>query len=287
MDETPVKLLDATSKGYLWVYFAPHLAPGRGLVCIELKATRQGAVAEERLATFEGLLQTDGYSGYASLRKRKNITGFSCMTHARRKFSDVIKISNDHNGIAAEVIKKLQPLYELEAMMRHHKIPLRSRKRFRQQYAKPLLIGIHQWLVKIAPNILPKSKLANAVHYILNQWPYLINYVNHGMAEIDTNGVERQIRPMAIGRKNWLFMKNENTGKVHSTFYSLILSATLNNLNPRLYLHYLITKMHDIRRGILDPATLLPHVIKAEVLKTFHDQLIAEAKIILHHSGQL
>ena len=82
------------------------------------------------------------------------------------------------------------------------------------------------------------------------------------MAEIDTNWVEGEIRNIALGKKNWLFIGHEDSGKIHSLFYSLILSAVLNELNPRLYLHYWISKVHDLRRGLIDPMTLLPHTIE-------------------------
>ena len=87
VDETPVKVLETNKKGYVWAYFAPNA--GKGLVAFEFSLTRQGSVANERLKTFKGLLQTDGYKGYDALRKRDDIVGFGCLSHARRKFSEV------------------------------------------------------------------------------------------------------------------------------------------------------------------------------------------------------
>lgn len=279
VDETPVKVLKPEKKGYLWTYYAPHL--GKGLIVFELSLTRSGEVAEKRLATFKGLLQTDGYNGYTGLRKRNDIEGLGCLSHARRKFSEVVKITKNNEGIAAQAIKRLKPLYELEAKMRDLNYSFRIRKALRQRIAKPILKEFHSWLRQTLPKVPPKSQLANAITYTLNQWPYLIKYLRHGMAEIDTNWVEGEIRNIALGKKNWLFIGNEDSGKVHALFYSLTLSAILNGLNPRLYLHYLVTKVHDLRRKIIDPFTLLPHMIDHAELQKFSDQLLADAKKIL------
>lgn len=111
VDETPVKVLETNKKGYVWAYFAPNM--GKGLVVFEFSLRRLGLVAAERLKSFKGLLQTDGYSGYEPLRRREGIVGFGCLSHARRKFSDIVKISGDKQGIAAEMIKRLKPLYDM------------------------------------------------------------------------------------------------------------------------------------------------------------------------------
>lgn len=280
VDETPVKILNPEKKGYLWTYFAPHI--GHGLVVFELSLTRSGTVAETRLAPFKGILQTDGYGGYHGLRHRKDIEGLGCITHARRKFSEVVKITKNQDGIAAQALKKLKPLYELEAMIRKNKYSFRTRKCLRQKIAWPILKDFNSWLRKILPSVPPRSQLANAIQYTLNQWPYLIKYLRHGMAEIDTNWVEGEIRDIAIGRRNWLFMGNEDSGKVHALFYTLVSSAILNGLNPRLYIHYLITKVHGVRRGEVDAMTLLPHTIDRELLRQFSDDLLADAKTILN-----
>jgi transposase len=279
VDETPVKVLKPEKKGYLWSYFAPWV--GKGLIVFELSLTRSGSVAEKRLELYKGLLQTDGYNGYQGLRDREDIEGLGCITHARRKFSEVVKITKNPGGIAHEALERLRPLYELEATMREKEYSFHTRKRLRQKIAWPILKDFHAWLKKTFPHVPPKNQLAHAISYSLNQWPYLIKYLRHGMAEIDTNWVEGEIRNIALGKKNWLFMGHEHSGKIHSLFYSLILSAILNNLNPRLYLHYLITKVHDLRRGLIDPASLLPHTIDRAILKNFADELLMNAKKIL------
>lgn len=154
VDETPVTVLASDKKGDIWSYYAPHV--GQGLVVLESSETRSGSVAESRLKDFNGLLQTDGYNGYAGLRKqRPRVTGLGCIIHARRKFDEVIKISGDHNGIAAELLKKLQPIYYLKAHMRTLKCNFHAKKRLRQKIAYPSLKEIHRWLKQQRQNSRP------------------------------------------------------------------------------------------------------------------------------------
>jgi transposase len=160
-DETPVKILKPEKNGYLWTYYSPHI--GHGLVVFELSLTRSGVVAKERLSSFKGLLQTDGYAGYQNLRKRQGITGFGCMTHARRKFAEVLKITRNSDGLAVSVIEQLKPLYALEERMKQSNVTFHTRKRLRQKYAWPLLKSLHHWLKQKVPAVPPKSKLGEAL----------------------------------------------------------------------------------------------------------------------------
>lgn len=282
VDETPIKVLKPEKTAYLWAYYAPHV--GKGLVVFEFNLTRNGSVAEERLKSFKGLLQTDGYAGYQNLRARKDVTGFGCMTHGRRKFSEVLKITKNPDGIAAELITRLKPVYALEARMRDLEVSFHTRKRLRQKYAWPLLKALHAWLRQNLNQVPPKSALGMAMNYMLNQWYYLIAYLRHGCVEIDTNLVENLIRPTALGKKNWLFMGHEESGKIHALWFSLIISAIINGLNPQVYIHFLLTKIHDIRIKSVDPKTLLPHTIDRVVLQIFADQQITFAKLLLNSS---
>lgn len=281
-DETPVKILKSEKKGYMWVYYAPHV--GGGLVVFDLRLSRSGDIAMERLSRFKGLLQTDGYCGYDGLRNREGIVGLGCLTHGRRKFSDAVKISSDEEGIAAQLIEMLKPVYALEARMRAAGLSPHTRKRLRQKIAWPILKSIKHFLKINLPKVPPKSKLGGAMSYMLKQWKYLIRYLRHGQAEIDTNWIENEIRPIALGRKNWLFMGNEDSGAVHALFYSLILSCILNKLNPRLYIHYIITKVHELRQRKIEAKALLPHTIARDALQAFAKIEIEKAKQIFNGS---
>jgi transposase len=278
VDETPIKVQKPDKQGYLWCYLAPLI----GIIIFEMSLTRGSRVVESRLAQFKGLLQTDGYFGYNGMRKKKDVTGFGCATHARRKYVEVFKISKDPDGIAAQMIEKLKPLYALEERMRASGYSFHLRKRLRQKIGWRIWKDIRRWLIKMRPQVSPKSKLAEAIDYTFKQWPYIIRYLRHGMAEIDTNWVENEIRNVALGKKNWLFVGNESSGKVHALFFSLVGSAILNDINPRVYIHYLITQIHDLRLKKVDPVSLLPHKIDKNMLQAFSDKIIAEGKIVLN-----
>ena len=319
VDETPVKMLDPDKKGYMWTYYAPGVPGGEGFeeeagvgstqggaVIFEMSETRSGSVAQERLKDFKGLLQTDAYGGYTKLRERdrgtgtKNtkdqdpsqqekdgseksgiLVGLGCLTHARRRFDEVLKITNNTEGIAAEAITQLKPLYALEARMRGRNDNIKIRKRLRQKIAWPILKDFKRWLKEIEPKVPPKSKLGEAFNYIFTQWPYLIMYLRHGIAEIDTNDVENLIRAIALGKRNWLFVGHKDSGMIHALFYSLIQTCILNELNPRVYIHYLIKQVHNIRMNKVDPMTLLPHLIDKKALEEFALAEIERSKKIL------
>ncbi len=155
VDETPVKILNPEKRGYLWTYFAPLIK--KGLVVYEVALTRKGEVAEKRLSNFKGLLQTDGYSGYNELREREDLTNLGCMSHGHRKFDSVLKITKNKQGIAAEAINRLKPIYVLEKKMCDLKVSFHTRKRMRQKYAMPLLKDLRSWLMQVKVKVLPKK----------------------------------------------------------------------------------------------------------------------------------
>lgn len=233
---------------------------------------------------FSTAADTDGYTGYQKLRERTDITAFGCMTHGRRKFSEVLKITKNPNGIAAELIKRLKPIYALEARMRELKVPFHTRKRLRQKHAWPLLKGLYTSLKQNSNAVPPKSALGMAIRYMLNQWRYLIAYLRHGCVEIDTNWLENLIRPTALGKRNWLFMGHEESGRIHALWFSFIISAIMNGLNPRVYIHFLLSKTHEIRTKAINPKTLLPHTVDRLALQAFADQQVAFAKLLLDSS---
>ena len=137
-----------------------------------------------------------------------------------------------------------------------------------------------EWLSQTKAQVPPKSKIGMAISYALKQWPYLAIYVDDGEVEADTNWVENQIRPFAVGRRNWLFVGHEKSAQIGALFYSLIQSAKLNDINPRIYLHYLLTQVHALRRGEVDPMELLPHRLSRELLSQFAEQEFDKVKVL-------
>lgn len=262
VDETPVKVLKPEKTGYMWVYHS-YLSDRR-FVIFDFAMSRSGQEVNERLKNFKGLLQSDGYSGYNHQRRRDDIVSLGCMDHARRKFVDVVKAAGgNRSGKAGDILIKIGKLYEIEREIRG--LSPDERWKIRQKRAKPKLKSLREYIDKI--NAPPKSLLGKAVRYCQLQWNELRRYVDYGEAEISNAWVENQIRPFAVGRRNWLFIGNEESGKKAALLYTLIQSCELNNIDARKYLTYILSQVHRLRRREIDPAELLPHRIDRALLE--------------------
>lgn len=261
-DETPVKILNPEKKGYMWLYHC--YLPGKRFILFDFNLSRSGDVVNARLKDFKGLLQTDAYSGYSQQRKRKDIVSLGCWDHARRKFTDVVKAcGNNKSGKAGKMLEKIATLYKIEKEIKD--LPFDERKAIRQKRSKPHLESLYSFLHKI--NAPPKSLLGVAVGYCKNQWSELIRYVDYGEAELANCWVENQVRPFAVGRRNWLFVGNEKSASKAALLYSLIQSCELNDIDPRRYLEYVLNQVHRMRRGEIDPMSLLPNMIDPALLE--------------------
>ena len=260
-DETPVKVLKPEKKAYMWLYHC--YLPGKRFVIFDFHLSRGSEVVNERLKNFKGILQTDGYSGYNTQRRREDIISLGCWDHARRKFADVVKAcSHNKSGKAGKMLEKIAELYGIEATIKN--LSIDERKKVRQKNSKPMLDDIKDFLYKI--NAPPKSLLGVAVTYAKNQWASLVRYIDHGETQISNCWIENQVRPFALGKRNWLFLGNEASAKKAALLYSLIQSCTLNGIDPRSYLHYVLTQVHRMRRKEVDPASLLPNTIDRALL---------------------
>ncbi len=261
VDETPVKVLKKESKGYMWCYHSCE--PKNKFILFEYNNSRESQFVNANLKNYRGILQTDGYSGYDSIGKKDGIIKLGCWAHCRRKFADVVKISST-SGKAHEVIKWISKLYQIESLIREQHLDFAARKKLRQDQAPPILEKIYDLVTKSTAS--SKSALGKAMLYTVNQWEELNKYINHGEAEIDNNLVENQIRPFAIGKKNWMFIGNENAGHTAAFFYSILQTCRINNIDARKYLIYVLLQAGKMRRGELDPNILLPQFIDKSLL---------------------
>ncbi len=245
MDETTVQVLnepgrDNKQKSYMWL--ARGGPPGQQAVYYEYHPTRASEHAKNFLTGFKGYLQTDGYQGYkTAVEGNPDIHLVGCFAHARRKFFEADKASKKSKS-ALEGIKHIKKLYALEKDLRSKKLSPEGFLEQRKSKAEPILDAFKQWLDKRAENVLPESALGKAVHYGLNQWNYLIRYLESPYLTPDNNGSENAIRPFVLGRKNWLFSGNPKGADSSCGMYSLIETAKQNNLNPYDYLHYVFSK---------------------------------------------
>ena len=243
-DETTVQVLKTpqkshTSNSYMWVYMNANTA--KPAVVYEYQKSRHGDHVKTFLAGFQGVLQTDGYSGYHDVTNQKGITGMGCWAHARRKFYDVWKVVQK-DGIASKALDMIGKLYGIEDEIKGE--TAENKRKIRQEKSKPILDAFFTWLNEIKPHVQPKGGLSKAVNYTLNQKELLSYFIKDGSVDIDNNAAERQIKPFTVGRKNWLFMGSPDGAKAGATLLSLIETAKLNTLNPEGYLRHVLS--HNI-----------------------------------------
>jgi transposase len=260
-DETPVKILKPDKKGYMWAYHS--LESKNRFIAFEFNISRSASVPENRLKYFKGLLQTDGYAGYHAIGKQEGVIHYGCWDHARRKFVAVIKVSGNPNGIAGQLLTLINSLYEIEREIKEKST--NDRYQTRQEKSKPILEKIFS--IGKSIKALPKSTLGDALTYLKNNEPYLMRYIDDGRAQMSNILTENQMRPFAIGRKNWMFVGNEDSANKSALLYSLIQSCKINNIDMRKYLIYVLNKAHAMRRGDVDAKSLLPQFIDPELLK--------------------
>jgi hypothetical protein len=210
------------------------------------RSDRKGEPPRDHLKSFNGVLQADGYAGFNALYETGRITEAACWAHVRRKLYD----AHAANGspLAKEALDRIGVLYGIEDLIRGQ--PPDERRRTRQGQSTPLLTDLHDWLAATKPKLSAKSDLAVAIRYALSRWPALIRYADDGRLEIDNNAAERSIRPLALGRKNYLFAGSDAGGERATAIYSLIGTAKLNGLDPETYLRDVLARIagHSIYR---------------------------------------
>jgi hypothetical protein len=207
---------------------------------------RKGEHPQAHLKGFRGILQADAYGGYGPLYEGTAIVEAACWAHARRKFYDLYMA--DRSPLAAEAIRRIGELYVIERAIRGRQPS--ERAQVRQQQAGPLLEALQQWLTTTLSLVSAKSELAGAIKYALVRWVALTRYCDDGRIEIDNNTAERAIRPLVLGRRNYLFAGSDAGGERAANIYTLIATARLNDIDPYLYLRRVLERIaeHPINR---------------------------------------
>jgi len=226
-DESPIGVQDSHKKGtlqsgYQWVYRTPI----ERMVLFKYHHSRERKAPESMLQTFSGTLQTDGYQAYINMKTKGNIILLACMAHARRYFEKAL--DNDKKR-AEYVLAQMQRFYEIERKTREREINFETRKRYRQLFAKPVLLELEKWLSENISQTLPKSAIGKAIAYTLNLWPKLKAYIDDGKYEIDNNLIENAIRPLALGRKNYLFAGSHKAAQRAAMMYSFFATCNMQN----------------------------------------------------------
>ena len=204
-------------------------------------ADRKGARPAGHLARYQGWMHADGYAGFESLYRSGAIREVACMAHIRRKFVDVHKAQG--SAIAEEAIRRIADLYAIEKEARGS--PPDQRAQLRQARARPILDDLETRLAEQLRRISGKVPLAAAIRYALARIKRLRPYLDHGFLELDNNSAERAMRAIALGRKNYLFMGSEGSGKAAAIAYTLIETAKLNGVDPRAWLTDVLARIAD------------------------------------------
>lgn len=255
-DETPVSVLkpghQKVHRGYMWTYCTTPTSSTQA-VLFDFQMSRAGEHPRAFLKAFAGALMTDDYAGYNALFKEASRIELACMVHVRRKFVELHEANKSQ--IAQEALQLIAHLYAIEEEAKDFE-PV-ARQAHRHQKARPVLDELHQWLVYRRSGVPNGSGTAKAIDYALKRWQAIENYLKDGRYPIDNNAAENAIRPIALGRKNWLFMGTEQSGKRSAAVMSLIASARMNGLNPYAYLKDVLTRLPTHPYSRLDE--LLPY----------------------------
>jgi hypothetical protein len=244
-DDTPIPVLDPgrgrTRTGRLWVYARddrPWAGSDPPAAVYFYSPDRKAERPVGHLDRFKGVLQVDGYPGFEQLVP-KGIVLAACWAHTRRKFYEVHQATG--SPIAAEALRRISELYAVEEKIRGQSAELR--RMVRRELARPLIDALKLWLEAELHRVAPRSPLSDAIRYALVRWEDLCRFLDDGRVELDTNTVERAIRPIALGRKNHLFAGSDGGADRWAIVCSLITTAKLNDREPYAFLTDVLGRM--------------------------------------------
>jgi transposase len=248
VDETPIKVLDKkkqgeSHRGYYWVYQSSI----DKIVFFDYQEGRGRAGPMEILENFEGYLQTDGYGVYDVFDGRKNITLLHCMAHARRMFMEA---AGSDQSRAEHVLGEMQKLYMIERSAKEQQLSFEQIKELRQEKSLTILNTLGEWMKQQYLQTLPKSAIGKALAYSIERWEKLSLYAENGMLNIDNNPVENSIRPVALGRKNYLFAGTHEAARRSGMLYSLLSTCKMHQIEPYAWFKDVLNKIatHPINR---------------------------------------
>ncbi len=268
-DDTPVPVLapgtGKTKTGRLWAYVRderPWAGPAPPAVLYCYSPDRRGEHTRAHLAGFQGTLQADGYAGFEGLYEGGRVIEAACWAHVRRRFFDLH--ATGAAPLATEAVTRIAGLYAIERDIAGQ--PPDKRASLRQARAGPLLDSLHAWLKTTLARVPGRSDLATAIRYALTRWAALTRHKDDGQLAMDNNTAERAIRPLTLGRKNWLFCGSDPGGTRAAAIMSLLETAKLNGLDPEAYLRHVVATIAD--HPVNRVTSLLPWAV-ADLPKRF------------------
>ncbi|CAM5375048.1 Transposase OS=Stutzerimonas stutzeri OX=316 GN=UIB01_22890 PE=4 SV=1 [Stutzerimonas stutzeri] len=254
-DETPVQMLKpgkgSTHRAYLWAY-APGAFEDMKAVVYDFCESRAGEHARRFLGDWRGALICDDFSGYKATIAN-GVTEVGCLAHARRKFFDLHAANKSQ--LAGFALEQFAKVYDIEREVKE--LNADQRQSIRQQHSKPILDALHHWMTLQRQKLPDSSATARALDYSLRRWTALTRFIDDGQLPVDNNWIENQIRPIAIGRNNWLFAGSLRAGQRAAAVMSLVQSARMNGHDPDAYLQDVLTRLPTHKASRIDE--LLPH----------------------------
>ncbi|SET22309.1 IS66 family transposase, partial [Thorsellia anophelis] len=221
----------------------------------------EGKHAQNILSTFKGTLVVDDYSGYKALfDKYESIIEAGCFTHVRRKFAEIVKVAP--HPFAQYFINESAKLYQIEDKLKL--LTPEDRKRGRKKFAKPILKKLKTWIMHHLSKALPNTTFARALKHAINRWKSLEIYLNDGNVPIDNNHIERNIRPIALGRKNWLFAGSLAAGQLMTNIMSLLATARANGIDPEQWLRETLAVLPTWKYKDIDKLLPIKSIQKTE-----------------------
>jgi transposase len=271
-DDTRLPVLDPgrgrTKTGCLWGYAIDDRPWGGSTppaVAYLYAEDRKGEHPAAHLAEFQGILQVDGYAGFKSLLENRPpgaIRLAFCWAHCRRRFYELHQSTG--SPLAEEALRRIGKLYAIEAEVRGR--PAKERRAIRQERSRPIVEALHAWLTAQLGRVSGRSTLAEAIRYALRHWQGLVLFLEDGRLELDTNVIERAIRPIALGRKNALFAGSDGGARHWAVVASLVATAKLNGVEPLAWLTDVLERMVSGRTKAHELERLLPWAWTAERL---------------------
>lgn len=258
MDESIIPVLDkdkpgVAKKGYHWVVRSPEL---KSLFFHYDNGSRAKYVAVDILKDFKGAVQSDGYGAYDIYEKKQGVTLLGCWAHVRRKFEHALEEDPDR---ATEALRIIGELYAIERYAKENNLPPDKIKELRDKESYPRLREFERWIEAIVTSgrLLKQSAMSKAIAYAYSIYPCLSRYVMAGRYQIDNNMAENAVRPLALGRKNYLFCRTHEAAGHAAIIYSLLGTCKLWNINPEEWLTDIFNRIGDCKQSKLEE--LLPH----------------------------
>jgi hypothetical protein len=255
-DETPVAMLvpgnGKTHRAYLWTYGTTSYDQMKAVI-YDFTEGRAGRHARDFLGEWRGTLVCDDYGGYKALFETGTVIEAGCMAHARRKFHELW--ANHQSALAKEALDLFRALYDVERLARE--LDTNDRHRLRELRSKPIADTLHEWLILHRQRATDGTAIARAIDYSLGRWKALTRFLENGELPIDNNWIENRIRPIALGRSNWLFAGSLRGGQRAAAVMSLVQSAKLNGHDPYAYLRDVLERLPTHPNSRIDE--LLPH----------------------------